>query len=470
MMLPNDNFYNLILSYKLPISRGKQPAKLFLKAYFQQYINSCKKALLRTDECDLDEACYTYIESKLPILEELCEDILKVFDYYDDGKMVEMYNHFSKMMNKIEPLMSVKNIGNVGYESFKNYYRIRAGKDEYSRKDLFHIPMDMRHLIKSYRYSIPGYPCLYLASGKELCWFECGMPKEFSYAGFVLDLEGDKKVKIIDFTMLPIDVAWAIYLENVNHKENRKVIYEFLAKYLLLLPLKAACSMKVSNRDVAFVEEYIFPQQLLLWLRENGTYDGIAYRTSSAIEKSKEWNYINLVLPAKKIENGYCSHLNSICKVSKPVKIKISSFMEKYNKQIEDIKGFVEYLENEGRQEYFLYPYRELTSICRTFLKMCEMLANENYVDAEAIYQTLETLNLSIGIINDNIDSITEKSIAEVKKVYFDEDDDFLRKKINKSMNYFFTKVKPIVFDMWDYYFRVFCDYPLDCNSYEKIM
>lgn len=85
-MLPNDNFYNLILSYKLPISRGKQPAKLFLKAYFQQYINSCKKALLRTDECDLDEACYTYIESKLPILEELCEDILKVFDYYDDGK------------------------------------------------------------------------------------------------------------------------------------------------------------------------------------------------------------------------------------------------------------------------------------------------------------------------------------------------------------------------------------------------
>ena len=86
------------------------------------------------------------------------------------------------------------------------------------------------------------------------------------------------------------------------------------------------------------------------------------------------------------------------------------------------------------------------------------MLANENYVDAEAIYQTLETLNLSIGIINDNIDSIIEKSIAEVKKEYLDEDDDFLRKKINKSMNYFFSKVKPIVFDMWDYYFRVFLD------------
>ena len=469
-MLPKDNFYKLILSYKLPISRGKQPVKAFLKQYFEQYISRFKNALIRTDECDLDEECYSYIGSKLPILEELCADILKVYDYYDLGEMVKMYNHFSEMMNKIEPLMSIKNIGNVGYESFRGYYRIRAGKDEYNRKDMFHIPMDMRHLIKSYRYSIPGYPCLYLASGAELCWFECGMPKEFSYAGFVLDIEDDKRVRIIDFSMLPLDVAWAIYLENINHKENRQYTYEFLAKYLLLFPLKAACSMKVSNRDVAFVEEYIFPQQLLLWVRENGKYDGIAYRTSSSIEKSKEWNYINLVLPAKTIENGYCSHLNSILKVTKPVKVKISSFMEKYSRKISDVKEFAEYLENEGLHGSFFYPYREIISMCRTFIKMCDMLANESYIDAEAIYQTLETLNLAIGMVQDNLDSVINKSISEVKKVYSDEDDEHIRKEVSEIMDYFFSKVKPTVFDMWDYYFRAFCDNPLDFNSYERIM
>lgn len=469
-MLPKDNFYKLILSYKLPISRGKQPVKIFLKQYFEQYINRFRNALIRTDECDLDEECYTYIASKLPILEELCADILKVYDYHDSGEMVKMYIHFSEMMNKIEPLMSIKNIGNVGYESFRGYYRIRAGKDEYNRKDMFHIPMDMRHLIKSYRYSIPGYPCLYLASGAELCWFECGMPKEFSYAGFVLDIEDDKRVRIIDFSMLPLDVAWAIYLENINHKENRQYAYEFLAKYLLLLPLKAACSMRVSNRDVAFVEEYIFPQQLLLWVRENGKYDGIAYRTSSSIEKSKEWNYINLVLPAKTIENGYCSHLNSILKVTKPVKVKISSFMEKYSRKISDVKEFAEYLENEGLHGSFFYPYREIISMCRTFIKMCDMLANESYIDAEAIYQTLETLNLAIDMVQDNLDSVINKSISEVKKVYSDEDDEHIQKEVSEIMDYFFSKVKPTVFDMWDYYFRVFCDNPLDFNSYERIM
>lgn len=469
-MLPKDNFYNLILSYKLPISRGKIPVKVFLKQYFEQYIYRLKNALIRNDECELDKECYEYIGSKLPVLEELCADILKVFDFYDMGEMVKMYSHFLKMMNKIEPLISVKNIGNTGYETFRGYYRIRAGKEEYTRKDIFHIPMDMRHLIKSYRYSIPGYPCLYLASGRELCWFECGMPKEFSYAGFVLDMEEGKEVRIIDFSLLPLDVAWAIHLENISSKENKKYVYEFLAKYLLLLPLKAACSMKVSNRDVAFVEEYIFPQQLLLWVRENGKYDGIAYRTSSVIEKSKEWNYINLVLPAKEIEKGYCCHLNSIFKVTKPVKVKISSFMEKYSEQIGNVKEFEEYLENEGLHGIFFYPYRELISICSTFIKMCDMLANENYIDAEAIYQTMETLNLSIGLIQDNIDSIINKSIAEAKRMYPNEDDECLRREINEIMDYFLLKIKPIVFEMWDYYFRVFCDNPLDYNTYKRIL
>lgn len=89
---------------------------------------------------------------------------------------------------------------------------------------------------------------------------------------------------------------------------------------------------------------------------------------------------------------------------------------------------------------------------------------------AEAIYQTMETLNLAIGMVQDNIDSVINKSIAEAKKIYVDKDDEFLRKEIKEIMDYFFSKVKPTVFDMSDYYFKVFCDYPLDFNSYEKII
>ena len=42
---------------------------------------------------------------------------------------------------------------------------------------------------------------------------------------------------------------------------------------------------------------------------------------------------------------------------------------------------------------------------------MCDLLANESYIDAEAIYQTMETLNLAIGMVQDNLDSIINKSI-----------------------------------------------------------
>lgn len=44
------------------------------------------------------------------------------------------------------------------------FYRIRQDKIDLSKGDgeLFHIPFDKRHLVSAQRYSIPGYPALYL--------------------------------------------------------------------------------------------------------------------------------------------------------------------------------------------------------------------------------------------------------------------------------------------------------------------
>lgn len=111
-MLPKDNFYNLILTHRLPVTRGDQSVKEFLNTYFDEYVESFKTALDRTEECSLREECYMLLSKKVPILEELCSDILAVFDYYDSADMKTLYSHFSKMMTKIEPLLVTKNIGN----------------------------------------------------------------------------------------------------------------------------------------------------------------------------------------------------------------------------------------------------------------------------------------------------------------------------------------------------------------------
>lgn len=50
-------------------------------------------------------------------------------------------------------------------------YRMRSVDEvkEYEIEDIFHIPYNLRAKISSNRYSISGYPSLYLSTSLELC-------------------------------------------------------------------------------------------------------------------------------------------------------------------------------------------------------------------------------------------------------------------------------------------------------------
>lgn len=373
-------------------------------------------------------------------------------------------------MNKIETLLFTKSIGDIGYESYRSYYRMRAGNQNFHRLDLFHIPMNKRHLIKSYRYSIPGYPCLYLSSGLEMCWFECGMPKEFSYAAFMLEATNSNRVNLIDFTIQPIDFVRSVSLNYYNHPENGSLIDNFIAKYLVLFPLRVACSLEVANREVSFVEEYIFPQQLLLWVRENKIYDGIAYRTCSAIERAREWNYINLVMPAKELEDGYCKRLNSVFTVTEPVKVEIRNIIQNYQSQIQNVKDFLTFIEPKYYNGYSIYPYRELISLCKTFIQLCNMLLHDNYSNGEAIYQSMNTLNLLSYLIIENKDSIKEKSLAEAKDLFYGVDEMIIVQEFDEIMEQFSKNVKPIFSNLWSYVSRISSNTHVDYSTYQHIL
>ena len=67
------------------------------------------------------------------------------------------------------------------------FYRIRTGSLESSSDGaLFHIPFEKRHLVSSQRYSIPGYPILYLAGSLFTAWCEMDKPElaGLNFAGF----------------------------------------------------------------------------------------------------------------------------------------------------------------------------------------------------------------------------------------------------------------------------------------------
>lgn len=467
--MPKDNIYDVILTHRLPVSRGAKPIDEFLELYLNEYIISLKKALLRTEECSLRKECYNLLSEKIPVITELCNDIHKVFKYYDTANMKLLYEHFSSMMKKIEGFLFVENIGNAGHESFKTCYRIRAGKEHYSRLDMFHIPFNKRHLIKSYRYSIPGYPCLYLSTGLELCWFECGMPKEFCYSSFNFELSDTERVKLINFAITPVDLVSSVHLSYLNYPENCDLIDAFIVKYLATFPLRVACSIEVFNRDAAFVPEYIFPQQLLLWIRENECFDGIAYRTSSAFEKAREWNYINIVMPAKELENGYCKKLTKLFTVSEPVKVEMRNIIKNHDDQIEKVREFTGRLEQKYYHGYSLYPYREILSLCRSFLLFCHLLITDAYENAEAIYQAMDTLNLFSYLIADNDKAVKEKAIVDGKRFFYGIDEIILAQEFDSTIDDFLKNVKPALFEFWSYVARISSDAPFDHSSYKHV-
>lgn len=46
---------------------------------------------------------------------------------------------------------------------------------------------------------------------------------------------------------------------------------------LYVYPLRAACSVIAEHPNAKYIEEYILPQLLLLWVRNENDFDGIRY-------------------------------------------------------------------------------------------------------------------------------------------------------------------------------------------------
>lgn len=469
-MLPSDNIYNVILTHRLPVSRTNMPIKEYLLGYFDEYIQSLETALMRPSICNLRDECYFLLEEKIPVIKELCNNIIKIFDLYDSANMKSLYIHFDQMMKKVENFLYVETIGSMGNEKCNRLFRIRVGDKEYSRLDMFHISMDNRQFIKSYRYSIPGYPCLYLSTGIELCWFECGMPKKFSYSSFAFNIAENENVNLLSFIRNPVDLVSCLNNWYHNYPDEQDEIDLYLIKYIITHPIRTACSVQVVNRDSAFVQEYIFPQLLLLWVREQDNFDGIAYTTSSAVEKAQEWNYFNIVFPAKDLKDGYCEKLTKLFKVTKPEKVALSNLVENRRKEINYVNKFVQRLENKYYNGYALYPYREMLSICKSFLLLCNALVSDNYNNGEIIYQSMDLLNLTSYIITENIDAIKKKALIEAQNLFYGVDQAIIEAEFNDILNDFSKYVKPILFDLWGYVSLISCDTNIDRTTFESVL
>lgn len=232
--------------------------------------------------------------------------------HYYNGSPYKAYESLNNTLrSEIKDLYEI--IKQVEYPIDSDFYRIREREENYpySPKEMFHIPFELRGRVTSQRYSIPGFPSLYLGRSLYICWEELKRPQFNKIQA--ARLQSTRTIRLLD--LRPTNI------ENVN-------IYD-VYKYFMTFPIIACCSVKVRDYTSTFKPEYIIPQLLLQWIRQNDELDGIRYNSTHISKRvfKVQGEYSNVVIPVKNnAHTGHCKELKSMFKMSETISAQLYQF------------------------------------------------------------------------------------------------------------------------------------------------
>lgn len=281
--------------FDLPL---KQPEGVYFDKYIEELLSSYLKKVDELDDTDITIEGEVVSDKHLikNVQTKIINGLINSVKAYLDGYPYKAYDIFNKVFNE-EVKSLYKIIKQVIYPETQNFYRLRYNTTNYvySRSEMFHIPFSERGKVATQRFSIPGFPSLYLGRTLYVCWEEMNRPDLNNFQA--VRLEAKKQIQLLDLS--PPEV-----LNNDLTSENYY--------YIMTWPLIACCSVKVKNHSDTFKPEYIIPQLLLQWIRSNDKLDGIRYKSNhidSELYKQKGELY-NIVLPVKEIlSSGHCQKL-----------------------------------------------------------------------------------------------------------------------------------------------------------------
>lgn len=320
-----DALLELLADHRCHLVRDDRSVHDFLKDEFSRYLSDLQNAC-EENKCQITgKGMCDLIGSHIDEIEENANALLLVLKLHENGKIIEASNRAFEIFEKMKPYLMTKMAGAWRTET---YYRIRAYDGfNLERKELFHIPIGLRHYIKTERYSMPGHPCLYLASQAPLCWYECNMPSDFAIAKFDIPQSEKEHFSFIDFAekLMPLKHSFISWFLNGNDID---LVQKYLLKYLYIMPLRAACSVDVRYPKAAFKEEYIIPQLLLQWVASDVHFDGIMYESCKNDDEVHCQGGHNLVLVTKEFDSdGYDKKLRMKVGIGEPFRFDINTFV-----------------------------------------------------------------------------------------------------------------------------------------------
>ena len=314
-----------------------------LNSLFDHYINRIEV---------LSKGAYNqnHIKVNTTNIKSLCGSLNKVMTHYLNGFPSNAYISFNKVMNLLmdNPLKIYQKSSTELFEVSEDsrdkddglkLFRTVSVEDNrpYQRTRLFHTPFNLRSKVSTSRYSIAGYPSLYLGTSLALC---CEEIHRNPYQSFTLasmfKLERtteytNTNIRVIELGVKPQDF---VNVEYNNEIRERRIPHRLLesekikSAYLLWYPLIASCSYIRTNKKDPFAPEYIIPQLLMQWVRNeirvDDEYDqlvGIRYFSCASV-KASDMGF-NYVFPTsgqpKSAELPYCSVLSKAFRLTNPV-------------------------------------------------------------------------------------------------------------------------------------------------------
>lgn len=201
-----------------------------------------------------------------------------VLENFYSGNIIKAYNEIDELIKeyKSNPIIFSKLsksysfnyyvIENKKWDNFL-FFRARTGDISSENKEdvLKHTPFDMISKIGSYRFSIPGQPCLYLGSTSYDCWIEMGKPhdREFNVGCILLNK---------DYEILNLSTDIWVFLD-ANRILKKREDKEMMFKSYLLSQITSYCISEASRN---FKSEYVISQLITLACKSNDI-DGISY-------------------------------------------------------------------------------------------------------------------------------------------------------------------------------------------------
>jgi hypothetical protein len=260
-----------------------------------------------------DDVVCRNVKSALPEIKSAMRYLEKSVLKYLQGFPHAAYDQLEKATGKLDPsLQSLKlQVGDsASIRVFERLYRIRLAKlAEFKRRDLFHVPFELRHCVSTQRYSISGLPSLYLAGSLWCCWEELQRPDfhEIQMARF----RYSSPMTLLDFGFRP---------SVLNRLRPTYIGDALLTSYLVCWPLLAACSIRVLYPGMPFIPEYIVPQLLLQWVRNEASLDGLRYFSTKINQDGHSpWAAMNYVFPVQEqSDKGFCPKLKDKFCLSAP--------------------------------------------------------------------------------------------------------------------------------------------------------